>query len=267
MIQAALVANNQRNLVKRRCDKRIYEQLSLESLIATPCKQVRMCAACPNNQECRSAFGNVGDFSGVMQGFRKSLWDGDHKRGERLKVKLADMTTVREGEAPVVNFNINGKPVCKHFFREATGFKRQLVDELIACAQGRKTPERQHSLQGSDCLTAYGKMTRRESTLLAFYEKQYAKNRVEHDPGTGNILTIKSTFQKAYDEDYVPHCNKAETTPVSVATFNSVRRRFFSHLKKHKSFVRKSGNIVLLYVVVCCYTIHIITIRLEPHSM
>jgi hypothetical protein len=241
MIQAALVANNQRNLVKRRCDKRIYEQLSLDSLIAEPCKQVRMCAACPNNQECRSAFGNVGDFSGVIRGFRKSLWDGTDKRGERLKVKLSEMTTVLEGEAPVVNFNINGKPVCKHFFREATGFQRQLVDELIACAQGRKTLERQHSILGSDCLTAYEKMTRRQSTVLSFYEKQYAKNRVEHDPGTGNVLTIKSTYQKAYDEDYVPFCNKAETIPVCTATFNSVRRRFFPHLKKHKSHKRKSG--------------------------
>ena len=226
----------------KRSDHAIYSSLSLDCLVQSPCKKIRKSPPCPNNAECRNCFGNPGEFAQVVREFRDLIWKDEKKsRGTKLRDLLEAMTTRRPDGSATINFNINGLPVCKHFFRAATGFRRQCADEMIAIAEGRLVVEKRIPLAGIDRLGDVASMTRVQSTVLAFLSKFYTKNRVEHDPGTGNLLTIKSSMKAAYDEDYIPFCESAHVSPVAYSTFTSIRKNFFPHLKKHKAFKRKNG--------------------------
>jgi|LakMenEpi03Aug12_release.lakeMendotaPanAssembly.Ray.scaffolds.fasta_scaffold71268_7 hypothetical protein len=226
----------------KRSDYAIFSSLSLDSLLRSPCKKVRKSPSCPNAAECRNCFGNPGEFAQVVKEFREMIWNDEEKsRGAKLRDLLEAMTTRRLDGNASINFNINGVPVCKHFFRAATGFQRQCVDEMIAIAEGRLEVEKRPPLAGVDRLKDVASMTRVQSTVLAFLSKFYTKNRVEYDPGTGNLLTIKSSMKAAYYDDYIPFCESASVSPVAYSTFTSIRKNHFPHLKKHKSFKRKNG--------------------------
>lgn len=227
---------------KRRCDSSIYQGLAFEKLLTQQCTAVRKGSGpCPNKKECRSAFGGIPGLIESVTLFRQSLWSGVLSRGNELRKLIGSLSTPSAVDGfKTINFCISGRPVCKHFFRECTGFRRQLFDEIVACAEGRLEVERPHRLHGSDALAAAG-MTRRQAGVLAFFEKFFTKERVEHDPGTGNLLTIKSSMKDAYDSEYVPHCAAAKTEPLGYGTFTAVRRQFFPHLKIHKAYKRKSG--------------------------
>jgi hypothetical protein len=226
----------------KRSDYAIYSSLSLDGLVRSPCKKVRKSPPCPNKAECRNCFGNLSEFAEVVKEFRDLIWKDEKKnRGVKLRDLLETMSTRRPDGNVTINYNIKGMPVCKDFFRAATGFRRQCVDEMIAIAEGRLEVGKRSSLAGIDRLRDAASMTRVQSTVLAFLSEFYTKNRVEYDPGTGNLLTIKSSMKAAYNDDYIPFCESASVSPVAYSTFTSIRKNHFPRLKKHKSCMRKNG--------------------------
>jgi hypothetical protein len=167
---------------------------------------------------------------------RKQKKAREMKRGDKLRAMIKGMAATKDGMT-IVSWNINGIPVCKHFFRAVTGVRRQLFDGIVAAVEGR--------VMEQDSLKSIHKiengMTVGQSKILAFMKEYYTKDRVEYEPASGDLLTIKSSFQKAYEEDYKAHCVAANVKPLSYAAFTEVRRKFFPQLKKHKSHKRKCG--------------------------
>ena len=232
---------------KRRSDELIASQFSFDSILREKCKACRLSQPCPNRGECRSAFGNVAETFDNLARFRKTLW-GNGRRGAALQIQLEGMASrgsyvdaTGSHDVTVIAFHINGKPVCKHFFRVVTGYGRQLFDAIVARVEGRTHEPAERPLQGVDHFSGDIELTRGQSGILAFMQKFYAKDRVEFEPASGDILTVKKSYVAAHEENYKPFCAQALIQPMSYSSFTFVRRNHFPQLKKHKSFKSKCG--------------------------
>lgn len=81
---------------------------------------------CPNNHKCRHAFSSLEVLTNAIKYMRERIYDPSLRRRAVIRSMLEDM---RLGNT--ISFKMAGIRTCKNFFREASGIRRQLFDEIV----------------------------------------------------------------------------------------------------------------------------------------
>jgi hypothetical protein len=80
--------------------------------------------------------GTPAELLSAIKAFRLLLWrkeeDDGCQRRERLRSIIAGCLQITEIGTKQIQYKINSRPVCKHFFRDASGFRRQLFDSVVS---------------------------------------------------------------------------------------------------------------------------------------
>jgi hypothetical protein len=210
----------------RRCEALIKNQLLYSELPAAllqkDCVVSRApCAGCPNALKCRNQFLALAD---VIKTFRAMLCEPGTRRKRRLCYLLKhSCQDGRDGEKDI-NFTIAGKPVCKTFYREATGFRRQLFDECVIEVLGLSEGAVKRRVQRPIHLET-------KSKVLAILDLIFGELSVKQDPTRRNHkISCRCTWAEIYEHDFKKYAGGGFICDIN--KFNKIRRTYRKNYRK-----------------------------------
>ena len=210
----------------RRCEGLIRNQLLFSELPAAllqrDCVVTRgTCAGCPNDLKCRNQFLALAD---VIKKFRAMLCEPGTRRKTRLCFLLKQSCQDVGDNEKDINFTVAGKPVCKAFYREATGFRRQLFDDCVREVLGLSTIGVKHRVQRPLKAETISK-------VLAILDLIFGELSVKQDPTRRNHkISCRCTWAEIYEHDFKKYAGGEFICDIN--KFNMIRRTYRKNYRK-----------------------------------
>ena len=171
------------------------------------------CRGCPHKLKCRNQFVAIAD---EIKTFRALLCDGSTTRKKTLCGLLKQACAISETGGKEITFSVAGKHVCKNFYREATGFTRQLFDKCVLEVLDPSKVGLRHKLKRPP--TAETK-----SKILAILDLIFGELSVKQDPTKHNHkISCRCTWRDIYEKDFKKYAGGAYICDIN--KFNRVRR-------------------------------------------
>ena len=221
----------------RRSEALIKKELVLADLpsylLQHDCRESRApCGGCPNALKCRNEFVALSD---VIKRFRTTLCAGNEKRKKQLFCLLtAGCHENGDGEKEIT-FTIAGKSVCKSFYRDATGFRRQLFDECVLEVLGLVTKPLGRRVQRQLPLET-------RSRVVAILDLIFTELSVKQDPTRRNHkISCRCTWAEIYEKDFKKYAGPGFIC--SLKQFNRIRREERKNYRKSPRMTKGKHNL------------------------
>lgn len=142
------------------------------------------------------------------------------------------------GRARVISYQIFGRTVCKSFYRDATGLRRQLFDAAVSAVEDGDGPLLK-PVSIKDILGHNG-MSTMEAMVIGFLDSYFTGMRVQYDPTkVDEKLMLYKTWTQLYDEDFTLYCDQIGVKQPSFSFFCRIHRLHRPQYKVNKAYRRK----------------------------
>jgi hypothetical protein len=243
----------------RECDKveLVLSNTHIEKACSFLCLDTKNSKKCCNAKFCRDTFSRT-ECGRVIQQLREEIWtEGPLKspgtvtsRKTKLISILKTQIVVDENNTKQLYFRMNGKEVCKSFYKTALAVPNKMFNSSIAYVLDRE------SNAGSE---AFGPQpTRRTMTksntdamvlsfLDTFFHSQGKRKLVDTSPGATGYLkesyTIRMKWIQLYDLHYLPSMKKCDDmAPVDYTRFCELRAKHRPYYIRHRKVSNKKWN-------------------------
>lgn len=199
-------------------------KLIKQEIFSSDCKQSRGdCSGCPNRNQCRNKFRGL---SNVILKLRERIFHGDpgttESEGRKQNLRsllLLGLTDTTSGGSRIL-FSMGGITVCKAFYRDCTGLRRQFFDEVINELLGSGTPVVPRRKRGRKTTVVQVGLRMRIAAIL---DLMFRAKKTKADP-TGKVLamSIRSSWRDVFEIDF-----KKYTGGVDICSY-----RTFCHVRK-----------------------------------
>ena len=233
-----------KGMTARRSEGRIKSDLqdaaALEAtLLSRDCVPSRSpISGCANQLKCRNKFTGISD---VILNFRRELCDGN--RRDNLIDRLQNMCHELEGGERVVGFTIEGISVCKTFYRQATGYKRQYFDFLLHCVLNNESPTSRRALAPGEERPLRGRD--KAFKVVAILDLIFSQRLIKLDPSRRNHrIHIRRRWREIYYDDFTRYCGGRRIC--SYDTFVAIRKKYRKDYKTSPR-LKKSKRIYIYF--------------------
>ena len=236
------------NIYARRCEEQLqvdaFDPAQISRRIFTEdCVGTRGTAGgCPNGRKCRNKFRALSD---VILEFRKHIFLGLTGSAESAGSRKENLTNMlllgrrTTDSGHTIAFAIQGQSVCKGFYRECTGLRRQFFDGVFyqvltegAQARTKKKKQGRRNLVVSDEVLV---------KVLAILDTIFKRTKTlaKSDPtGKTEAMSIRSSWIDVYNIDFKRHAGG--TFICTYKTFCAIR---FKHRPQYTKSPRMTkGN-------------------------
>jgi hypothetical protein len=216
------------------------EAMQKSGILISDCQPCRgKTGGCPNGMKCRNKFAGLAD---VIMAFRRLVFDGVNEAEDRNKGKdegrrknletlllLGRQFTL---EGPVINFTIQGVPVCKSFYRECTGLVRQFFESTLSTVLygGGRSRQKKEGKPPKAKIPEELKIK-----VVAILDRMFKSKRSKGDPtGKCEAMSIRSSWQDIFDTDFMKF-----TGGIEIVTY-----RQFCHIRfSERPYYHKSPRL------------------------
>ena len=205
----------------RRNDDRIGSDALQKSnwpsaLFCEDCAQPRWPAGgCPSDLKCMNAFGSAESQTAAILALRSKMFKPGTKRSASLLKELVSMR-----QTGTIKFVMSEIPVCKYYYRLASGVRRQLFDLCVRKALDATSDGPKKTM----ALSSISKSKRQEGETLSALDLIFPDKSIKEDPTRAMTkVHIRTRWKTIYNNDYkriVP-----EDRQVPYDTFVAIRKR------------------------------------------
>jgi hypothetical protein len=192
------------------------------------CQDVRNSDKCSNEKLCRDLFSRTESERAIKQ-LREQIWTtGPHKhpgsvtsRKSKLLVALKSQIVHQDDGEKKLMFRINGKDVCKSFYKIAIGIPTKMFNASIAFVLDQEsnvgaaafaTPIRMPTMQKS------GTEAMALAFLDTFFHSKGKRKLVDTSPNATGYMkesfTVRMKWIQLYNDHYLPSMRDCDLTPL-----------------------------------------------------
>ena len=200
-----------------------------QHIFTADCKPGRgLAPSCPNDHKCRNKFLGL-DL--LIIALRQRIYCGERdapsydRRKNLRSILTLGCREVADGRT--VGFSLGGVLVCKTFFRDCVGMRRQLFDEVLHSVFADICPQRKAEK------AARARHVDRHVLMqvLAILDRIFKPRKTKKDPrGTKKKISIRSSWRDVFDKDFKSFTNGVEICTLKV--FCYIRRTYRPYYDK-----------------------------------
>jgi hypothetical protein len=220
------------------------------------CQDVRNCRRCCNDKFCRDQFSRT-ECERAIRELREHIWtEGCHKtpgcvtsRKEQLISVLKTQIVMDDHEAKQLFYRINGKEVCKSFYKSAIAIPTKMFNSAVAfvlesesnagaVAFGPKFKTRGILIPYRDSMVL--------SFLDTFFHSQGKRKLVDTSPNATGYMkesfTVRMKWTQLYHQYYLKSMESCDEIPVDYDRFCELRSKHRPNYIRHRKVSNKKWS-------------------------